>query len=238
MLHKALRLSITAAASLVALAHLIFPNVTIDFVTVALLVVAVLPWFAPIVKSVELPGGFKIQLQDVKEAAKELLRVNTVLQPASGALQTEGYAPQVAPEVKAEVKANLEAIGLDAKATVKANLEANSRSSAEAAVISLKNVAGTDSNLALVGFRIEIETRLRELARNKGLDPSLALSAILRELRRRELLPASVGSALNDLIALGNRAAHGVAVDPQTADWVFDEGPEVLAALERVLRAQ
>ncbi len=123
-----------------------------------------------------------------------------------------------------------------AKAAIKFDAEIITR--AEAAVTSLKNVAGTDPNLALVGFRIEIEKRLRELARNKGLDPSLTLSAILRELRRRALLPWRVGSALSDLIALGNQAAHGVAVEPQTAAWVFEEGPEVLAALDRMLRGQ
>jgi len=218
---KTLRLSITVAALLVAVAHLIFPSVTIDFVTVVLLLIAVLPWVAPIVKSVELPGGFKIQLQDVKEAAKELLRVDTVIQPPTGEIRMEGHVPE---------------IPLDARAGIKLDAEVISR--AETAVTSLKNVAGTDPNLALVGFRIEIEKRLRELARSKGLDPSLTLSAILRELRRRELLPSRVSSALSDLIALGNQAAHGVTVDPQTAAWVFEEGPEILVALDRMLRTQ
>jgi hypothetical protein len=218
---KTLRLSITVASLLIALAHLIFPSVTIDFVTVVLLLVAVLPWVAPIVKSVELPGGFKIQLQDVKEAAKELLRVDTVIQPPAGEIRMEDHAPEVA---------------LDARAGIQFEAEVISR--AEAAVTSLKNVAGTDPNLALVGFRIEIEKRLRELARNKGLDPSLPLSAILRQLRGRELLPSRVGSALSDLIALGNQAAHGGAVDPRTAEWVFEEGADILVALDRMLRAQ
>ena len=218
---KRLRLFITVAALLVALVHLIFPSVTIDFVTVVLLLIAVVPWIAPIVKSVELPGGFKIQLQDVEEAAKELLRVDAVVQPAAGEIRIETSAPQVTLDAKAEIK-----------------FEAEVMDRAEAAVASLKNVAGTDPNLALVGFRIEIEKRLRELARNKGLDPSLRVSAMLRELRRRELLPSRVASALSELIALGNQAAHGVAVEPQTAEWVFEEGPKVLAALDRMLRAQ
>jgi hypothetical protein len=217
---RTLRLSITLAALLVALAHLIFPSATIDFVTVVLVLLAVLPWIAPIVKSVELPGGFKVQLQDVKDAAKELLRVETAAQPSTGGIRAEGRAPDVS---------------LDATARIQFDAEIFSR--AEAAVASLRSIAGTDPNLALVGFRIEIEKRLRELARNKGLDPSLTLSAILRELRQRELLPSRVSSALGDLIALGNQAAHGVGVEPPTAQWVFEEGPEVLAALDRILRA-
>jgi Domain of unknown function (DUF4145) len=216
---RGLRLFITVLALLLALAHIIFPSITIDFVTIVLLLVAVLPWIAPIVKSVELPGGFKIQLQDVKEAARELLRADEIVQPASGEMRTEGYA----------TKALLEAQGA-------LKVEAEVMTRAEAAVASLKSVAGTDPNLALVGFRIEIEKRLRELARNRGLDSSLGVSAMLRELRRRELLPPRVGSSLNDLIALGNQAAHGVTVEFQTADWVFEVGPDVLAALDRILR--
>ena len=71
---RRLRLSITLIALLIALAHLVFPSVQIDFVTLILLLVAVLPWLAPLVKSVELPGGFKIELQDVKDLAEMVIK--------------------------------------------------------------------------------------------------------------------------------------------------------------------
>lgn len=216
-----LRYLITASALLLALGHLVFPSFTIDFITLVLLLVAVLPWTAPLVKSVELPGGFKIQLQDVKEAAQELFRVDTVIQPGTGELRTEGSAPELT---------------LNAIPGIK--FEADVISRAETAVASLKSVAGTDSSLALVGFRIEIERRLRELAEIKGLDTSLTLSAILRELRHLDLLPSRIGSALGDLISLGNQAAHGRSVAPEAADWVFEEGPTVLATLDQMLSAK
>lgn len=69
-----LRFAVTIGALLVAVAHLIWPDVAVDSVTVALLVVAVLPWLAPLVKSVELPGGLKIELQDLQQVAD---RANT-----------------------------------------------------------------------------------------------------------------------------------------------------------------
>ena len=107
---------------------------------------------------------------------------------------------------------------------------------AEAAVESLRQIAGTDPNLALVGFRIEVEKRLRELAESQGINVSGGLRFIFLELRARELLPGSVVSALEDLISLGNQAAHGSAVDPRAAAWVLEKGPDVLAALDRLLK--
>jgi len=218
---KKLRVIVTATALLLALGHLIFPNVAIDFVTLVLLVLAVIPWLAPIIKSVELPGGFKIQLQDMEKATRELLRADAAIQPVTDAMEFEGRVP-----------------ALRLEATGETNLAAEVMNAPEAVVESLRNVAGTDPNLALVGFRIEIERRLRDLAMLKGLEPSTRISAMLRELGRRELLPLKVSSALKELIYLGNRAAHGVTVEPQAAEWVFDEGPEVLAALDHILRHQ
>lgn len=205
MKSKGLRFAITVGALLVALAHLLAPSLKIDFVTVVLLVVAVLPWLAPLVKSVELPGGFKIELQDVKEAAEAVIQAPTATS----------------------------AVRLGASADIKFEAEVIRRG--EATVASLRNVAGTDPNLALVGFRIEVEKRLRDLAKSRDIDPSRGLSSVFRELRSRELLPGSVVSALDDLIALGNQAAHGRTVDPEAAAWVFDKGPEVLASLDRLL---
>src|SRR5207249_11615303 len=69
-----LGLTITVVALFLALAHLLFPSIKIDFVVLVLLLLAALPWLAPLVKSVELPGGLKIELQDVKEAAEVVIR--------------------------------------------------------------------------------------------------------------------------------------------------------------------
>ena len=55
---------ITAAALAAGAARLIWPTLTIDSVTVALIVIAVVPWLAPIFKSLEMPGGFKVEWQN------------------------------------------------------------------------------------------------------------------------------------------------------------------------------
>jgi hypothetical protein len=55
---------ITAVALVAGGARLMWPALTIDSVTVALIVVAVVPWLAPIFKSLEVPGGFKVEWQN------------------------------------------------------------------------------------------------------------------------------------------------------------------------------
>jgi hypothetical protein len=55
---------ITAAALAAGAARLLWPTLTIDSVTVALIVIAVVPWLAPIFKSLEIPGGFKVEWQN------------------------------------------------------------------------------------------------------------------------------------------------------------------------------
>jgi hypothetical protein len=62
----------SAAVTIVALAavaaHLIWPRLRIDFVTIVLLAVASLPWLRGIVTSVDLPGGASIKLADRRRA--------------------------------------------------------------------------------------------------------------------------------------------------------------------------
>lgn len=61
---KSLQYGITVVALFVALAHLIWPSLTIDAITVTLLFIALVPWLTPLFKSLEFPGGWKIEFQD------------------------------------------------------------------------------------------------------------------------------------------------------------------------------
>lgn len=64
-----LRVAVSSGTLLVALAHLVWPDVVIDATTVALIVIAILPWVAPMVKSLELPGGWSVEFRDLQRAA-------------------------------------------------------------------------------------------------------------------------------------------------------------------------
>jgi len=83
---KHLQYGITLGALLVAVAHLIWPNLTIDAITVTLLFIALVPWLAPLFKSLEFPGGWKIEFKDFEKAGVQAGKVGllarvTVVKP-------------------------------------------------------------------------------------------------------------------------------------------------------------
>lgn len=63
-----LRYFITVLALIGIGVHLLWPSLAIDGITLALLVVSIIPWLAPLFKSLELPGGWKIEFQDLQKA--------------------------------------------------------------------------------------------------------------------------------------------------------------------------
>jgi len=69
------RIAITTVALLVAVGHLIWPNLKIDSTAVALLVIAVIPWLGSIFKSIEFPGGAKVEYPDLEKARQSASRV-------------------------------------------------------------------------------------------------------------------------------------------------------------------
>jgi hypothetical protein len=90
--------------------------------------------------------------------------------------------------------------------------------------------------LALVGLRIELEQRLRQLGKNHGIvNHLIPLARLLRELRQREVLPNEVADGLSELIISGNQAAHGAKVEPQVAQWAISYGLQILASLDDLL---
>lgn len=64
-----LRQVITLGALMLALIHVIWPALAVDGVTLVLVMLGLVPWLAPIFKSLELPGGWKIEFQELERAA-------------------------------------------------------------------------------------------------------------------------------------------------------------------------
>jgi hypothetical protein len=177
-----LKIAVSGIAAGAIVVRLLFPALRIDAVSLGLLVLGILPWLSPLIKSAELPGGWKIQFQDVKEAAEKVT--------GPGAARALSVTAEPAQE---------------------------------------------DPNLALVGLRIEIERRLRALAKQAGVAHSLALSRLTEELEEQGILDEMEAGGLKDLITYGNRAAHGVEIAPAVARSAVEYGPSVLAALDKKL---
>ena len=86
-------------------------------------------------------------------------------------------------------------------------------------------------------FRIEVEKRIRELARANGLGNDRdTLQRLIRDLTNRGVIPPDAGSGLIEMIALGNRAAHGAEVSAEAAAWVLDVGPSILLQLDTLAK--
>ena len=117
--------------------HFLRPSFSLDTTYIVLLVLALIPWVAPIIKSIELPGGFKIEVQDLKEATDKVTAAAT-----KSVASTFANEPLKSPRVPEPV---------DSFTTI-------------------RQLATTDPNLALVGFRIELERRLSALAQRHGVD--------------------------------------------------------------------
>jgi hypothetical protein len=87
-----LRSWVTLGALTVALLHVVFPRLAIDAVALVLIVVAVVPWLAPLFKSVQIPGGWKVEFQELQAVAAKADDAG-LLSPAP-ARQEEEYAFQ------------------------------------------------------------------------------------------------------------------------------------------------
>jgi len=79
----ATKIAVTAIAAVALVIRFVFPNVTIDGVALGLIVVAVLPWLASLIKAAEFPGGWKIEFQDVADAAERAVGSASAVPSAS-----------------------------------------------------------------------------------------------------------------------------------------------------------
>jgi hypothetical protein len=64
---RAMQIIITVSALIFAVALVILPSLTIDGITLALFVVAVLHWLVPLFKSLKFPGGWKVEFQELEK---------------------------------------------------------------------------------------------------------------------------------------------------------------------------
>ena len=186
--------------------------------------IALLPFFGAllktlaasgVIKKLELPGGIKIELADVKAAADKVVH---------------GWA---------SAKLPLFTLSATGTTTVPKSDTSQTQIPIKDPIASIREIASTDSNLSLVAFRIEIEKRIREIAESCQIGTNSApIGKLIRELQNSQILPYDVSTGLMELVALGNRAAHGVEVEPNAADWVLDIGSSIILQLDNILKNQ
>jgi hypothetical protein len=177
---------ITVLAASFILLHLNWPGLPIDAVTLALLVILILPWTAPLLESLEFPGGWKIKFQTVQAAAEKITKAN----------------PQPTPELEERAKGELQE---------------------------------PDPTLALLSLRVELEKRLRALARVHLIPEGWPLYSVVRELRKKGVLNTDTATGLQELVVAANHASHGRSVEPSVQSLVELQGPRILGVLDTML---
>ena len=183
------KIAICIIAAVILVIRKLFPNIPIDSTDLILIIIIILPWLSDLIKGAEFPGGWKIELQDVKSAGDKVTSQSN------------------ATDFKIETSTS-----------------------------TLSTIRNRDPNIAFVGLRIEIESRLRLLADRFQITDDLPLKYLFSELRNKRILNDPTISGLKELITRGNQAAHGARVDDETAFWAFEYGPRILAVLDSKLR--
>jgi hypothetical protein len=89
-----LRGGITVSALVLIVAHLCWPDISIDPITVTLFVIGIVPWLSSIFKSLEFPGGGKLEFQELKEKVGPIIdkASEPVPQAANQGMSATGYA--------------------------------------------------------------------------------------------------------------------------------------------------
>lgn len=198
-LKKKTQIFITISAILVGLTHLLFPDLKIDAIFITLIIVAIIPWLEPLLKSVELPGGLKVEFQDLKKIEDEAKKAG-LIKP-----ETENSQKEPSTNVNSETYSFIE-------------------------------IAEKNQELALVGFRIEVEKRLRNLADKYSIESNkFSITKLIDALNNKEIITNAETKSLKDIIHTLNYAAHGMDYDIRNANWVIENGPKILESLDEKL---
>ena len=80
---------ITLGALLTIAVHLLWPSLAIDGITLTLVVIAIVPWLAPLFKSMEFPGGWKIEFRDLAEVQERARQANLLAPATAVDIETE-----------------------------------------------------------------------------------------------------------------------------------------------------
>jgi hypothetical protein len=93
-----------------------------------------------------------------------------------------------------------------------------------------------DSPLRLISLRIDLETRLRELADVAGVDQDVPLWRLLERLVRQGIFSRSTARGISELLVICDRIVAGADVDAAAAPKLLSESANVLYALDELSR--
>lgn len=104
-------------------------------------------------------------------------------------------------------------------------------------ISAIRELAKTDSVVALAKLRIELERTMRHLRSRTGqtIVRDASLHQTIADLASHEIIPRDLTPAIRDVLALCNRAIHGEAIRSVDAEAVIEAGAELLQVFERLI---
>jgi hypothetical protein len=91
-----------------------------------------------------------------------------------------------------------------------------------------------DPHLKLISIRIDLETRLRDLANVAGVDPDVPLPRLPERLVRQGIFSRNTARGITELLAICDRIVVGAEVDSAAAPKLLSESADVLYALDEL----
>lgn len=244
-------ISVIACTGLII--HTIDPKLSIDNVAISLLTISILPWIVPYLGSLNKKTFIQVGISiisfsfivvhvlwpkltiDIALISLFIISILPWIIPFLKSLELPGgYKFEFNDELK-EVTQKAEEAGLLPKEVNLLHKEANLFPTDESEMkYSFLQVVETDPNLALAGLRIEIEKRLKEIAKSRDLrlKEKLSVVSVLEALYKEGILSREEKSVILELIYLLNQAVHGVEVDKNSARWAISTGLGILNALD------
>ncbi len=216
------RIAITLSAAGAIAAHLIWPKLSIDGVTLGLLVVAMVPWLGDVIKSLDIPGLAKVEMRKLHEIEEvfpgnpKALRVDFA---QSGGPRTE--------EPPAEPIAREEPPELE-----NPRVSAAAGSQFPPAVETI--VANANQALAQLG--LAVEDRIWKLAAKHGQLSWRNLNQIVFNLSQMGVLSAGERIGVSELLHVSKIAADGGFVPDAAIQWTSGPGQRMLEALDAKLK--
>lgn len=92
---RVVQVSVTVVALGAVAAHLHWPAAKIDAITLALLIAAALPWVAVLFEEIELPGGWKFKVAELKKSEERAVQVGLLDEAAPLPVPEHEYSFQL-----------------------------------------------------------------------------------------------------------------------------------------------
>ncbi len=176
----------------IAAAHVSCPYITLDLIALVLLTLALIPWLLPYIKEIEIHGVAKITTREIAQIKSEFKEVHH--------LKAEPV------EAKSSVsRPTISSTGNPAKDTEFTIIKDK--------ITDLIELAESNPDLALMGFRRELEVSIIRVANAHGIDRRKfrGMNNIVAELAERGILTVGFWNGFRGLNSVLNRVTHGEA---------------------------